>query len=346
MQKITKIKVFVLVPFPASNEPNYKFCKDLEDLGYSTLLLGTNVKSLGDNNRYKLLINQFQLFLTALKSVLISNKKDIIIARFDILAVYAKIASTLLFRKRTLIALNIMLKENRSFRTSLKNIFYKLAMMDPKFIPTSKNLINVYTALLNLKDKKFYWINDDYGKLKKYDSPFAKGNGKIFCGGYNARDWDLIFNLATQLNSREFIFVMSRNDQYAQKPPPLNVKLFFDITQEMFLDLIKSSTLITLPLTTDSPAGLIVILAAGLMSKPVISTDTISTREYINDNYEGFLIRMGDLNSFKQKIEEIIDDPEILKNIGTRLHNKIIEMCSPESYAKKVSQIIQVITQS
>ena len=346
MEKLKKNKVFVLVPFPASNEPNYKFCKDLVDLGYNTILLGTNVASPVCNSKTKLFSTQFKLFLTALKSILISNKKDIIIARFDILAVYAKIASTLFFRQRNLIALNIMLKENRSFRTKLKNIFYKFAMMDPKFIPTvtSKDLIDVYTRLLKLEGKKFYYINDDYGKLKLYDSHFDIGNGKIFCGGYNARDWELMFKLADQLPSRKFIFVMSRSDQYAQKAPPSNVELYFDITQEMFLDLIKSSTLITLPLTTESPAGLIVILASGLMSKPVISTDTISTREYIRDNNEGFLIRMGDIDSFKQKIEEIIDDSKILEKIGTNLHNKILEMCSPESYAKKVSQIIERIS--
>ena len=333
-----KIKVFVLVAFPASNEPNYKFCEDLERLGYDAILLGTNIKSPELNSITKLIIVQIKLLFTAFKSILISNRKDIIVARFDILAVYAIIASKLLLRKRYVIALNIMLKEKKSIRTFFKNKLYKFVMSDSKFIPTvtSKNLINLYKNLLRLEEKKFYYINDDYGKLKNYESEFSLGNGKIFCGGYNARDWDLMFKLAYKFPHRSFTFVMARSNQYSKSSIPSNVDLHFDIKQEVFLDLIKQFTLIILPLIIDSSAGLIVILAAGVMSKPVISTDTIATREYIENHREGFLVPMNDIDSFAEKIEEVIDKPEILRIIGNSLHSRIIEMCSPENYAKKV----------
>ncbi len=125
-----KIKVFVLVAFPASNEPNYKFCEDLERLGYDAILLGTNIKSPELNSITKLIIVQIKLLFTAFKSILISNRKDIIVARLDRLAVYAIIASKLLLRKRYVIALNIMLKEQKSIRTFFKNKLYKFVMSD------------------------------------------------------------------------------------------------------------------------------------------------------------------------------------------------------------------------
>jgi glycosyltransferase involved in cell wall biosynthesis len=104
-----------------------------------------------------------------------------------------------------------------------------------------------------------------------------------------------------------------------------------------------ASGIIALPLNTEAPAGLIVLFTAGLMHKPVVSTNNITMREYITSGESGYLAGMGDHKALALRIRELHSDQELRKRIGENLFSKVAESGSPEVYIDKLISIVKGI---
>ena len=91
-----------------------------------------------------------------------------------------------------------------------------------------------------------------------------------------------------------------------------NIQVFTEIPTDEFLQIMISSSAVVLPLDTEAPAGLIVLFQAGANEIPVIISDTVTTREYINSE-RGYLCGKN-VEEWKKTIETVVDSPDARKH--------------------------------
>jgi glycosyltransferase involved in cell wall biosynthesis len=122
-----------------------------------------------------------------------------------------------------------------------------------------------------------------------------------------------------------------------------NIIYYYDIPFQKFQELIENCSLLALPLKTQAPAGLIVLFTAGLMSKPVITSDNATTREYITTEENGILVKIGDFNDFAKQVNQLISSKQKQKLFGERLYERIEDMGSPKVFVDKIISITNQI---
>jgi glycosyltransferase involved in cell wall biosynthesis len=273
-----------------------------------------------------------------------SNKDEIIVCWLDVVGLYVFIFSKILFTKRKIVVINIMFNQADNYITKIKYILFKWMLNNKNTFPTvtSRVLQKHYKNIFKSEHKSYDLVHDCYGSLERFKRSYKKGDGYVFCGGTNGRDWNLLVKVAKSLPSINFVIVGPQKDTLS-KGYPENIKYYYNITFQKFQDLMSNSSLCILPLNTQAPAGLIVLYTAGLMSKPVITSNNITMSEYIDDGVNGILIDINDTISFAKAINLVISDEIYLKKIAQNLNEKVIELGSPKNYIKNILKIINKI---
>lgn len=273
-----------------------------------------------------------------------SKKGDVIISLLDVLALYLFLLSKLTFKSREIIVINVMLNNQNDFITKNKRQLFKLMLKSKNIYPTvtSNNLIEHYKKLFDLPDKEFYLLHDCYGKLGKYKKSYQEGSEYVFCGGTNGRDWEVLLKIAELLPEVKFVIVGPKKDTLGDHSLT-NIDYYYDIPFPKFQQLIENCSLLALPLKTQAPAGLIVIFTAGLMSKPVISTDNATLREYITTEENGILVKLGDYENFAKEVRLLMSNPQKQRLFGERLYSRIEAMGSPQVFVDKIISLTNQI---
>lgn len=89
------------------------------------------------------------------------------------------------------------------------------------------------------------------------------------------------------------------------------------------------------------PEGLpTTVLEAGLMKCAVVATDAGGTAEIIEDGKEGLLCK-PEVQDIVEKLEILIKDKELRKNLLENLHNKICKQFSWDNTTKQLLEIIE-----
>lgn len=273
----------------------------------------------------------------SLKCLFNSNKDDIIVSLLDVIALYVFLFSKLFFFERKLVVINIMLNNQIDIITKIKKNLFKKMLKSDFVYPTitSTELAAYYNDFFSIPNKKFFLLHDCYGKLGLYKKQYYDGENYVFCGGTNGRDWELILKVAAILPNTKFVVVGPKKNTLGENYPQ-NIEYYYDIDFDDFQKLIEKCSVVALPLKTQAPAGLIVLYTAGLMSKPVITTDNITTREYITNEINGILVKMGNHVDFAFNLNKVLNKPELQKQYGEMLFNKIEELGSPQAFINKI----------
>ncbi|WP_025209244.1 N,N'-diacetylbacillosaminyl-diphospho-undecaprenol alpha-1,3-N-acetylgalactosaminyltransferase [Hippea sp. KM1] len=67
------------------------------------------------------------------------------------------------------------------------------------------------------------------------------------------------------------------------------------------------------------------LLEAASMEKPIVTTDTVGCKEVVDNGVNGFLVPVKDSKALAEKIEFLIDNPEIRKEFGKRGREKVLK---------------------
>ena len=99
------------------------------------------------------------------------------------------------------------------------------------------------------------------------------------------------------------------------------------VPHDKVIEYIKDSHIFALLANTDYHDGLPnVVLEAMACKRPVIISPLPSSKEAIEDGKEGFILKTeDDLEGFCSVIKKIVDEPEILKELGENARKKVIE---------------------
>ena len=331
------------VIFIKDSEINDWLLKEFSKTSLNIKFIGIkNSSTLLNYNRYcRILLLHKGYILLALKSLFFSRKNDIIVSWLDVVGLYVFIFSKMFFIRRKIIVINIMFNDADNYITKIKYFLFKLMINNNYVYPTvtSKFLSDYYKNLFKSKQKSFSLVHDCYGDLGKFNTPYKNGDGYVFCGGTNGRDWDLVVKVAESLPKLDFVIVGPAKDTLP-KNYPKNIQYHYNINFIKFQELISNCSLCILPLKTHAPAGLIVLYTAGLMSKAVITTNNITMNEYIIDGHSGKLIDIGDSISFSKAIKLTINDETYSKKIAENLNRRVTQLGSPKSFIKNVINVL------
>ncbi|MEJ1222843.1 glycosyltransferase [Sediminicola sp. 1XM1-17] len=286
----------------------------------------------------------FKYLILSIKTIKLSSKDDVIICWNFTTAIPLGLLNKLLKKKRKIIALNIIAPVHNKIVEGLKNRLFQYALKQKNILITvnSAELIASYSYRLKLSIEKFFVLHDPIFDSYK-SSEFVKKDSYIFCGGEARRDWKTIVKAAELTPELSYVFVARKKYFDLKTLIPGNVKIYFDIPQEEYYKLFEESTIIALPLKDKKPAGLINLIRAAMLSIPIVSSNTPSINNYIENNISGILVKMNDPVEFSTALKRIYDDFEIQENYANNLKKSIVCNFSKESYSSRLIDIINTL---
>lgn len=287
----------------------------------------------------------YKYFKGAFKSAKYSKKEDILIGTNFHVGALISIICLVLRKERKVLALNLILDEKPWLIGKIRSFILLLAFKNEDFFCTvnDKKLITLYSKYFFSvpPENKFFVLRDHYINPEKFEESKEDQNF-IFTGGENSRDWKTLFEAARRLPNTNFVCI-ARERLFPDISVPDNVTLLFDIRYEDFISYLKKSRIVALPLDTKGPAGLLVIFDAAFLGKPVITTKTIITENYIQDGHNGILIEPRDSDTLTRRIKLLMRDREKRQEFPQKLKRKLEREYSASEYASKINSIIKTL---
>lgn len=274
-----------------------------------------------------------------LKVLRLSKRNDTIVCWYDFQAVLCFWLSILLFKKRKIVCINILLKDKASTKNKVVAWFYKKALNSKQFVASVTSV--EYGKHLQERlavAKPFFLLHDVYHDSYEYGGASVKPN-TVFCGGRNGRDWKFMIDVAKAMSKVEFHLVMPMATYLEFKHDlPSNVVAKYNITMDDFMKEMCSCEIVALPLDTQAPAGLIVLFQAAANKKYIITTNTMTTREYLSDGKGSML--PNEVTAWKRTIEEKLGNKQANIEASEKLRSFLKTECSERKFVEGIESMI------
>lgn len=271
-----------------------------------------------------------------------SEKNDTILCWYDFMGVLCWWICKLKGKKRNIIAINVLLKDKRTAKNRMAKLLYKIAFKSNKIQATVTS--KEYGIWIN----KILHINKDYEVLhdiyhREYDlrSNEKVSENTIFCGGRNGRDWKMVLEIAKELPNVKFRCIMPK-DEYKKYENCFsdNMEVQYDVPIRKFMKTMCESQLVIMPLDTEAPAGLIALFQAGANGRPLVVSDTVTTREYFSED-RGYLCK-DDIEEWKKTIEHCLSNNQEAIEKARNFKKFLEQECAEKQYAKKIADMCEM----
>lgn len=275
-----------------------------------------------------------------LKMLRLSHRNDTIVCWYDFQAILCYWLSILLFKRRKIVCINILLKDKDSLRNKVVSWLYRKALNSKRVVAsvTSTEYGTHLKERLGI-NKKLFLLHDVFHESYLYKREFHVIPNSVFCGGRNGRDWRFMIEVAKVMPHVQFHLVMPKvtYDEY-QHELPSNVVARYNISMEDFMKEMCSCEIVALPLDTEAPAGLIVLFQAAANMKYIITTDTMTTREYLSDG-RGCLLP-NEVNVWSEAIDGKLGKVKLNAMASEKFLNFLEAECSGEKFVEGVELMI------
>lgn len=235
---------------------------------------------------------------------------------------------------------NLLLKDKDSFKNKIVAWLYKKALKSKHFV-ASITSVEYGKHLKNRLgiDKDLFLLHDVFHGDYKVNASLDVCLNTVFCGGRNGRDWKFMIEVAKAMPHVQFHLVMPKvtYDEY-QHELPSNVLARYNISMEDFMKEMCSCEIVALPLDTEAPAALIVLFQAAANMKYIITTDTMTTREYLSDG-RGCLLP-NDVDVWKKVINEKLGNAKSNIIASEKLLDFLASECSERKFVEGVEFMI------
>lgn len=320
--------VYFLFDNPADKQ-NMEFLKEYDTASFNLMFPREQCKSV--KSMLKACSNCIQ----------ISAVGDTIICWYDFMGILCWWLCRILHKKRDIVVLNILLKDKQSLKNKATQMLYKSALKSKnvKATVTSKEYGLYLNKLLGIK-KQYILLHDIYHNGYNFGYAGEIEKNSVFCGGRNGRDWEFLLKLAEKMSDIKFNIVVSKEQfqQYEEKFGK-NVNVKTEISEPKFLELMCQSSFVLMPLDTEAPAGLIVMFQAGANRKLVITSDTVTTREYFADK-RGVLCKKS-INEWSKQIRYWLEHTKEAQERTKKFQCFLENECSEKKYAETLQRLIK-----
>lgn len=172
----------------------------------------------------------------------------------------------------------------------------------------------------------------------------SEDDGFLLSAGRTLRDYATLIAAIRRLPNVPTSVICGQHDVQGLEIPS-HVTVFHEIPRGEYLDKLRRSRLVALPLlNTERATGQVVMLEAMAMGKPVITTRSPGTVDTIEHEKNGILIAPGDANALAQEIERLWNDPSLREQIGRAAVETMRESGSAECHAElKLAAIRELV---
>lgn len=311
---------------------------DQHRLAFISNLTQKKMKVVSSSKCSRLIVGWLKGCLSALRQ---SCRNDTIVCWYDFQAVLCYWLAKLSFRQRKIVCINLLLKDKVSTKNKIVAWLYKKALKSKHFVASVTSV--EYGIHLKKRlgiNKELFLLHDVFHEDYKVNDSLDVCPNTVFCGGRNGRDWKFMIEVAKAMPHVQFHLVMPKvtYDEY-QHELPSNVVARYNIPMEDFMKEMCSCEIVALPLDTDAPAGLIVLFQAAANMKYIITTNSMTTREYLSDG-RGCLLP-NDVDVWKKVITERIGNEKGNKEASAKLLNFLQTECSEEKFVDGVEFMIK-----
>lgn len=310
---------------------------DKENVSFITNSFSFEIKEIYSPKWDKLIIGWIIGCLTILK---LSKRNDTIVCWYDFQAVLCYWLAKLSFRQRKIVCINLLLKDKATAKNKFVAWLYKKALKSKYFVAS----VTSVEYGIHLKErlginKELFLLHDVFHEDYKLNASLNVCPNAVFCGGRNGRDWKFMIEVAKVMPHVLFHLVMPKEtyDEY-QHELPSNVVAKYNLSMNDFMKEMCSSEIVALPLDTEAPAGLIVLFQSAANMKYIITTDTMTTREYLSDG-RGCLLP-NDAEVWKKAINEKLGNVKSNIIASEKLLNFLESECSERKFVEGVETMI------
>lgn len=218
------------------------------------------------------------------------------------------------------------------YRFSLKNV--------QAVIVNATGEIPSYSCVLDLPASRFQFI--PWPSNINEPRMIANHNGYVLAVGRSLRDWKTFFNAIDGLTLK--CIVIATKVDIIGLTIPSNVELLCDIQRDKYLELLKYSKIVCIPLVeTNRSTGQASFLEAMAFGKPVIVADVVGAVDYIEPFENGVLYSSGNSDDLRAKIVRLNENEELRKKISENGLRKITEKFNKTIYAKSMINILSIL---
>ena len=277
------------------------------------------------------------------KAIKASKKNDILICWNFTTSIACAYLCKLLAQQRTILALNIIAPPRKKVGEFIRRKVFSPVMNGSRYFITinSEFLITDYSIRLKVNKGKFFVLNDPLQEVEIKE--FNDSGDYVFIGGEGQRDWGNLFEACSKISEIKFLCIARRKNFDHVKEIPANVRMLFDTDSDTFYNHLAKSKLVAIPLKSLAPAGLIVLLRAAMMNKPVIATDTPSIRNYIENDKSGILVTLGNSKELAEKIVMLFNNSDLQKFYASNLLRYVKQNFTHKNYTETLIKILNDI---
>ena len=164
----------------------------------------------------------------------------------------------------------------------------------------------------------------------------------ILSAGRTLRDYELIVRAARKI-AHPIVVICGPGDLQNMAIPD-HVTVLRDLDRSVYLDHLRRCAVVALPLLqTERSTGQVVMLEAMAMGKPVITTRSPGTIDYVRNEENGFLIDYGDSALLIQRCRELLDAPAMRRRIGAEAREDVRRHYAPDDHAAAKLEAIRAM---
>lgn len=336
------MNIMILADFKVTAESNFWLKKELEKLLYNIKIKGIqNYNTKDDATSFGKIRIWFKYFRLSAAGIKATIKDDIIISDNFVIGAITAFICKIFGIKRKIIALNLIAHQKGFINRVVRKFIYNAAFKYSNFwfSVNDEDLIDKYAKEFSFPADRIFILHDAIST--NYEQAGYSDSGEyVFTGGDAFRDWPGFIKCAEDLPDIRFVGVARYKYFPKELTLPQNLKMYYDTSSQEFYSLLKESRIVFLPLDSLAPCGLIVMMRAALLSKPVIITETAATKNYIENYVSGRLTKINDVNEMKQAVKSLFDSRDARSKYANNLKNYLLENFSTEKNAKVISKII------
>lgn len=314
--------------------------QDKNSLSFISKIIYKEIREVYSPKENKLVLGWIKGCISVLRQ---SYRNDTIVCWYDFQAVLCYWLAKLSFRQRKIVCINLLLKDKASVKNKAVAWLYKKALKSKHFV-ASITSVEYGKHLKNRLgiDKDLFLLHDVFHEDYKVNASLDVCPNTVFCGGRNGRDWKFMIEVAKVMPHVLFHLVMPKvtYDEY-QHELPSNVVAKYNLSMNDFMKEMCSCEIVALPLDTEAPAGLIVLFQSAANMKYIITTDTMTTREYLSDG-RGCLLP-NDVEVWKKAINEKLGNVKSNIIASEKLLNFLESECSERKFVEGVETMINML---
>jgi hypothetical protein len=168
----------------------------------------------------------------------------------------------------------------------------------------------------------------------------TRRDGWVFSGGHSYRDFTTVIDAAAGIDAP--VVIGGQISAADRKRLPANVRAEL-LPHEEFVSLLRRSSVVVVSLEqTSRSAGEQTYLNAMAMGKPVIVTDTMGVREYVDDGDTGLIVPPADARALTAALEWVLDRQNAaeVEAMARRGREAALTRFTPDAYIESLIAVL------